>query len=277
MAQLIPDSTRAAAHLIREGATAAGYTVRGISFRSTRRSPIDGKWGGYHAGRDRIMGPDGRGLRDYSVRQPRDLAGLTDATSAMDVTFGGADARRHQIEFTAYLVGQGQAGKLAEVIGPNAQGQPTQWGWYNGWRAQPGRDKGHTHIGFWRDTENADRAAIFAGFFGGGAPAPVPFLATHTYRRAGRVALRESPQVRAPAVAWAASGSLIRAVAGRSGGLYRVRTGDGDGIRSRLWLEVIGQDGRPLVPSLWTAELAWVPLPSLPPSEPTPAPPSPPA
>lgn len=120
------------------------------------------------------------------------------------------------------------------------------------------------------------RAAIPSSAYGtmlellaGKVPARPP-RATHTLRRSGPVALRESPLVSAPVVAWAVSGSLIRAVAGRSGGLYYVRAG-GLGYRSRLWLEVVALDGLPLPAPLWSAELLWSPLPA------SPAPPSSPA
>lgn len=120
------------------------------------------------------------------------------------------------------------------------------------------------------------RAAIPSSAYGtmlgiltGKVPARPP-RATHTLRRSGLVALRESPLVSAPVVAWAVSGSLIRAVDGRSGGPYYVRAG-GLGYRSRLWLEVVALDGLLLPAPLWSAELLWSPLPAIP------APPSSPA
>lgn len=100
-----------------------------------------------------------------------------------------------------------------------------------------------------------------------------PLRASHTYRLSGRVALRQSPQRDAPAVAWAVAGSEIRAVDGRSGGPYVIRLADGAGLRSLLWLAVDVLDGRLLESPLWTAALLWVPIPALP----EPAPPAPPS
>lgn len=92
---------------------------------------------------------------------------------------------------------------------------------------------------------------------------------THTYLRAGRIALRTEPLVQAQVGTWAESGSEIQATDGRSGGLYTVRTPDGTGLQSRLWLAVSALNGSRLDPPLWTAELAWEPIPAAPPSPPT--------
>lgn len=278
-----PASTAAAAHLIAAGALAAGYTAL-HSIRAARGPH------GYHAGRAEIYGPTGSGDRDYSVRKPRDKAGLSNASSALDITMRGPGSREHQRAFTAYLVAAAAAGRadLVEVLGPDAQGRATWWGVDDGWQPKLGWTIGgkwvpvdashewHTHISFYRDTELGDRASMFAGFFGstppapnpggGGAPAPDPFppAATHTFRLSGRVALRQRPQLTAPVAAWAASGSVIRAAAGRSGGPYST-TAPGPGSPSRLWLRVTNLNGRPLMPPLWTAEAYWLPLSALPP------------
>jgi hypothetical protein len=87
---------------------------------------------------------------------------------------------------------------------------------------------------------------------------------THTYRRSGRVALRQEPHVQAPVAAWAESGDAIRAVAGRSGGRYRAALADGSGQPSHLWLEVSAHNGHLVHPPLWTAELVWQPLAAIP-------------
>lgn len=94
---------------------------------------------------------------------------------------------------------------------------------------------------------------------------------THTFLRSGQVALRQAPHPEAPAVAWAAAGSVILVVAGPSGEPYRVAAA-GAGFRSRLWLEVDALDGRLLETPLFTAALLWAPLPAL--SSPAPSTPS---
>ena len=49
---------------------------------------------GYHLGRDRIYSSTGQGSDDYSVKLPRDKAGLSGAASAIDLgKLGGTYSR----------------------------------------------------------------------------------------------------------------------------------------------------------------------------------------
>ena len=59
---------------------------------------------GYHLGRDRIYGPGGQGDDDYSVKHPRDMAGLSGAASAIDL--GRLDGQLQELyDFSRWLVG----------------------------------------------------------------------------------------------------------------------------------------------------------------------------
>lgn len=99
---------------------------------------------------------------------------------------------------------------------------------------------------------------------------------THTYRRSSRVALRQLPQVNSPALDWAVSGDEIRSVDGLSGGSYAIRApGSTDGLPSRLWLTVVALRGQLLPAPLYTAALAWAPIPAEPAQAAPPPPPQP--
>lgn len=164
----IPQSTRDAAAVIRAGAESEGRKAF-ISIRAARGPH------GFHAGKAEIFGPGGDGLRDYSVRAKRNRAGLSNASSAMDVTIRGPQNLKRQREFTAFMVAEAKAGRadLFEIIGPNAEGKAAYWSKKNGWNEVLGwqTKKGwvpvdpshtwHTHFSFWRDTEFSDRAAMF--------------------------------------------------------------------------------------------------------------------
>ena len=148
----------------------AGVPASNMSIRAARSAR------GFHAGKAEIFGPNGHGNRDYSVRDPRNLAGLTDASSAIDVKIPIPQLKA----LTAHLVEEGKAGSLLfEVIGPDATGKANYWSVKTGWLPRPNlapaSHSWHAHLGFWRDTEFADRVAPFRSFFEGpAAPAPVP-------------------------------------------------------------------------------------------------------
>ena len=165
----IAQSSRDAAHLIRAGAASEGYKAI-ISHRATRVNPRTGKYGGYHSGTNEGLRPGS----DYSTTKPRDKVGLSKASAAMDIGFRGikgvagsaARAWRAQRDFTVWLVAEVKAGRadLMEIVGPNANGIATYWSKPD-WVPSKGRDRLHPHVGYPRDTEFADRASQFRGFF----------------------------------------------------------------------------------------------------------------
>jgi hypothetical protein len=152
--------------------------------------------GGYHLGADRIFGtcacrPDGdcvkgMGVNDYSLRLPRDRAGLTNAAAALDL--GRLDGSLKQLyRFSVWLVAQCKArapetDQIREVIySPDGE---TVRRWDNHLRRSflggNGTGQGddshrfHTHISFHRDTEKRSKVAIFAPYFSDVPPPPEP-------------------------------------------------------------------------------------------------------
>lgn len=140
--------------------------------------------GGYHLGADRIFGacacrPDGacvkgQGANDYSVKLPRDRAGLTNAASALDL--GRLDGKLKGLQdFSRWLVKQCQdkapgTEQIREVI-YSPDGERVQR--YSGVDGEIHRGPGngdlshrtHTHISFYRDTEKQAKVLIFAPYF----------------------------------------------------------------------------------------------------------------
>lgn len=130
---------------------------------------------GFHAGKAEIF-KSGEGNRDYSVKDPRNKAGLSEASSALDIRWPGHLKRLRAL--TAHLVEQGKAGNLLfEVIGPDSTGKANYWSAKTGWLPKPAlapaSHSWHIHLGFWRDTETSDRIAVFRGFFEAAIPVPV--------------------------------------------------------------------------------------------------------
>lgn len=118
---------------------------------------------GYHLGRDRLP------ASDYSRTTARDLAGLSDAASALDVgNFGGLRA------LTAFMVGEARAGRLGDVrelIGPGSDGRAYRWEHLGGWaavrRAAGDSHEWHLHISYYRDSEQRSKLPPFQRFFEG--------------------------------------------------------------------------------------------------------------
>lgn len=131
---------------------------------------------GYHCGRDRIYdgGGPGQGDSDYSVRHPRDRAGLTNAAAALDLgAIGGSMANLRK--FSAWLVTQCQAKRpgydmIREVI-YTVDGRTVQRYEQSDGKIHTGPGNGdsshlsHTHISFYRDTENRSKTALFAPYW----------------------------------------------------------------------------------------------------------------
>lgn len=141
-----------------------GLKAKWFSIRAARSA------GGFHAGTDEIFGPNGKGNRDKSMKGARNKAGASKASAAIDI-----HAPRQLKALTAHLVAN-HGDLIYEVIGKDADGNPCYWGVPSNWQPKYGwtNDKGdHIHVGFWRDTEFADRLAPFRSFYEVAAP-PVP-------------------------------------------------------------------------------------------------------
>lgn len=131
---------------------------------------------GYHLGRDRIYSSTGQGDDDYSVRHPRDKAGLSGAASAIDL--GKLEGSYHKLyAFSRWLVSQGQSGApgtgdIREIIySPDGQ-QVQRWsGIDNKIHTGPGNGdsshRTHTHISYFRDSEQRDKVTTFAAYWNG--------------------------------------------------------------------------------------------------------------
>lgn len=124
---------------------------------------------GYHVGWDRLRSAYGR--NDYSVNQsPRD-ASPTDAAMALDI---GSFPRLR--EMSIWIVKQCQAGTadsadIREVI-YSPDGRVVKR--FDRLGRQSGGDDSHlwhTHISYFRDSEDRDKAALFRRFLEGGAVA----------------------------------------------------------------------------------------------------------
>lgn len=118
---------------------------------------------GYHLGRDRLPADD------YSRRTARDKAGLTNAAAALDI--GNFGRLR---ELTAHLVRwarNGRLGDVREIIGPGSDGRAYRWDHLSGWsavrRAAGDSHEWHTHISFYRDSEQRSKEPPFRAFFEG--------------------------------------------------------------------------------------------------------------
>ena len=139
---------------------------------------------GYHLGRDRIYSacacrPDGtcepgRGAKDYSVTNSRDKAGLTNAASAIDLgKLGGTYAGLRV--FSTWLVMQCQAKApgyrdVREIIySPDGIKVQRYSGIDGAIHTGPGNGDGshttHTHISYFRDSEDRDKTLLFAPYF----------------------------------------------------------------------------------------------------------------
>lgn len=117
---------------------------------------------GYHLGKDRLP------ASDYSKRLARDVKGLSNAASALDI---GKFPRL--AELTAFLVAL-RSPLIREIIGPGLDGRAYRWDSQNSWSPQQ-RSRGddhewHAHISWFRDTENVEKVSLFRPFFEGSSP-----------------------------------------------------------------------------------------------------------
>ena len=148
----------------------AGVPRSNMSIRSARSAR------GYHAGESQIFGPNGQGWKDYSVKNPRNKAGLSEASSAIDIKLPVKQLKA----LVVYLLAGAKDGSLDvfEIIGPDSTGKANYWSIATDWLPKPKwapkSHEWHIHLGLPRDTEFADRVAIFRPFFEAAAPEPEP-------------------------------------------------------------------------------------------------------
>lgn len=131
---------------------------------------------GYHLGRDRIYDGSGPGIgdADYSVRHPRDRAGLSNAAAAIDVGVGQGSLVELQA-FSRWLVGRCQAGAPGSVdvreIIYSPDGLTVQrWDGVDGYvHTGPGNGDSshtrHTHLDWFRDSQDRDKLALVRPYF----------------------------------------------------------------------------------------------------------------
>lgn len=131
---------------------------------------------GYHLGRDRIYSSTGQGDDDYSVRHPRDKAGLSGAASALDL--GRLNGKLPELyQFSRWLVAECQreapgTDDIREVIySPDGQKVQRYSGVDGLIHEGPGNGDSshitHTHISYFRDSEERDKVAVFAAYWEG--------------------------------------------------------------------------------------------------------------
>lgn len=136
--------------------------------------------GGYHLGKDRIFSSTGKGWNDYSVKLTRDKSGLTDAASAIDIKFGSDYALLRR--FSTWAVDQCKKkapgfSDIREIIySPDGK---VVWRWSGvDYQIHTGPGNGdnshlwHTHISYFRDSENRDKVNFYSAFFGVTPPPP---------------------------------------------------------------------------------------------------------
>lgn len=121
---------------------------------------------GYHVGRDRIYSPTGQGDADYSVQQPRDRDGLTNAASAFDYGHDDlATLRAYSNWLVAYCQSRGPGSEWVREVIYSPDGAVVQrWSGVDG-RIHPGwptatgngdaSHLAHTHLSLFRDAEAA--------------------------------------------------------------------------------------------------------------------------
>lgn len=131
---------------------------------------------GYHLGKDRIYAPSGLGGADYSVQLERDKRGLSDAAAAIDL--GRMEGSLQLLyKFSRWLVQRCQEGAdgtrdVREII-YSPDGKQVQR--YSGVDQQihtgPGNGDlshvSHTHISWFRDSQDRDKIGVFAPYFEG--------------------------------------------------------------------------------------------------------------
>lgn len=143
------------------GVTGLSLNSLGIVGDSAHRAS-----GGYHEGRDDLAAV-GRLGRDYSVRQSRDKAGLTNAASALDigefaVAINGRTVTHRTLAagiVAAMKRGDPWAACVRQVIWSPDGVNVTQFDSIGEQHGGNASHRSHDHISFWRDTEG--RRGVF--------------------------------------------------------------------------------------------------------------------
>ena len=130
-----------------------------------------GKGTSYHLGRDELR------VDANSRALPRDVAGLSNAASAIDVGLVNGDIVKLR-QLSLWLVGQCLAGApdthdIREIIFSADGKRVDRWDGMDGTpgvvRKGPGQGDDshlkHTHISYFRDSENRDKVGLFRRFF----------------------------------------------------------------------------------------------------------------
>lgn len=195
---------------------------------------------GYHLGKDRIYDGSGPGIgdSDYSVKLARDKAGLTNASSALDLGRLNGSLKGLQ-SYSNWLVAQCRKGApgtkdVREVIFSPDGKVVKRWDnhakvLYNGGTGTGQGDDSHlthTHISFYRDSESRDKTVLFAPYFDTSTGDDMPTI--KTYLPGYTVKLKGTSNVRADAKLTAA---VIRTVPSGSTETWAVTgvvTGDKD-------------------------------------------------
>lgn len=138
----------------------------------------EGHTSGYHLGRDRIFdgsGP-GQGSSDYSVQLQRDINGLTNAASAIDL--GRLDGSLTALyDLSEWLVRRCQAGApgsrdVREIIYSPDGVHVQRYSGVDGLiHTGPGNGddshRTHTHVSYYRDSQDRDKVGLFAPYLEG--------------------------------------------------------------------------------------------------------------
>lgn len=121
----------------------------------------------YHLGRDQLK----MSRNPYSARTARDLRGLSNAASALDIDDDLDELRPLSI----WLVEQCRAGApdtldIREIIYSPDGTQVLQWDAQRGTIVSHSdlSHRTHTHISYYRDSEHRDKVGLFRRFFEGG-------------------------------------------------------------------------------------------------------------
>ena len=134
---------------------------------------------GYHLGRDRIFSSTGKGWNDYSIRTLRDRRGLTNAAMAMDIGSRSTDGRwtpRRLRSMSVWLVAACRrnapgTSDIREVIYSPDGISVLRWDRQRGFASAPrlgeadSSHRTHTHISWYRDSENRSKLAPFVRYF----------------------------------------------------------------------------------------------------------------
>ena len=151
----------------------------------------------YHCGKDGIDYYGRTASTDYTIRNARDQAGLTNGSAALDLSWALADKSGLRA-FSNWLIAEIRAGApdtldIVELVwspdGTNISG------WHR-WRGNDiipnyGDDshRWHSHIAWIRDTESHDKLAVFRRYFEGetdmvGTKPAGPFIGTAVFNGA---------------------------------------------------------------------------------------------